>query len=161
MTRLLLALQASALLVWLLALPPVLDGHGNPIRRSPEMASIFALVASETDNPTFWAAAFDTFAALESNYRPHVAGDCKGLPPGSPLCTKAKANSYGLFQTPVAETSEDPVAQTRWWLALAKRTMPLCPAHPFSPLMTGGKCIAVGGHREAVIRAAVAVPVTP
>lgn len=149
----------AQLAAWLLSLPAVADGHGHAIPRPKVAADVFAVVALETDNPTMWAAALDTFAAMESGYRPHVAGDCPGMRAGSLLCTKALgAKSYGLFQAPAATTSEDPATQARAWIAIARKSFAMCPAHPFAPLATG-RCTNWGASREAIIRAAVAVPI--
>ena len=44
------------------------------------------------------AALMAAVAYRESTARPSAAGDCRGLPPGSPDCTPAKARSFGAFQ---------------------------------------------------------------
>lgn len=44
------------------------------------------------------AALMAAVAYRESTARPHAAGDCRGLEPGSPKCTPEKARSFGAFQ---------------------------------------------------------------
>ncbi len=149
------------ILRWLLVLPPLLDGGGNPIPRPLTAASVIAVVAASESDPLFVAAALDAFAALESGYRPKAAGDCPGMRAGSLLCTRALgARSCGAWQTPCATTSEDPATQARQWVAILKRSMAACPAHPFAVLGTG-RCVAWGERREALVRSAMAVPVPP
>lgn len=146
------------LLAWLTSLPSILDGNGYPIKRPVAAASIIATVASETEDPTFFAAALDVFAARESGYHPQAAGDCPGLRAGDPTCTRELgARSCGAWQTPCASTSRDPATQARQWIAILRRSMIACPKHPFAVLGTG-RCIAWGMAREAEVRAAQLVP---
>ena len=44
------------------------------------------------------AALMAAVAFRESTARSRAAGDCRGLPPGSPQCTPEKARSFGAFQ---------------------------------------------------------------
>lgn len=152
-------MNAAALQAWLLALAPILDGHGNAIPMPVPAARDIAIVAMETDNPPFYAATLRTFAALESGYRPSAAGDCPGMRAGSPLCTRdLGARSCGVVQTPCASTPKDALGQLRYGVVLLKRSMVACPMHPLSVYGTG-RCSAWGASREALIRAALAVAV--
>lgn len=152
-------MSVPQILAWLMTLPAILDGAGRPIARPREAASVIAAVAASETDALFVAAALDTFAALESGYHPRAAGDCPGLPAGSPLCTRERgAKSCGAWQTPCAATSSDPAAQARQWVAILRKSMVGCPAHPLSLLGTG-RCVAWGERRERIIRAALLVPV--
>lgn len=145
------------LFVWLMSLPRVLDGHGHPIARPPAAARVIAAVAAETSDPALYAAALDVFAAHESGYRPSAAGDCAGMRPGDPLCTRELgARSCGAWQTPCATTPRDAAAQARQWVAILRRSFVACPEHPFAVLGTG-RCIPWGASRVREVRAAALV----
>jgi hypothetical protein len=148
----------AQLLQWLLALPPILDGAHAPIARPARAAETIATVAAETEDPRFFAAALDVFAAHESGYRPRAAGDCPGLRAGDPTCARELgARSCGAWQTPCDVTSKDPTEQARQWVAILRRSRAACPAHPFAVLATG-RCIAWGASREAEIARALEIP---
>jgi hypothetical protein len=145
------------LFVWLMSLPPILDGHGYPIARPPAAARVIAAVAVETSDPAFFAAALDVFAAHESGYRPSAAGDCPGMRSGDPQCTRELgARSCGAWQTPCATTPRDATAQARQWVAILRRSTLACPAHPFAVLGTG-RCLVWGAPREREVQAALFV----
>lgn len=149
---------ALQLFAWLTSLPQILDGHGHPIARPPAAVRVIAAVAVETPDPAFYAAALDVFAAHESGYRPSAAGDCPGLRSGDPLCTRELgAHSCGAWQTPCATTPRDAAGQARSWVAIFRRSVSACPAHPFAILGTG-RCIAWGGDRSREVEAAMQAP---
>ena len=154
-------MTAGALLLWLLALPPVLDGNGHPIPRPRAAADVIAVVAIGTDQPLTYAALLDTFAAKESGYRPSAAGDCPGMRAGSLLCTRELgAKSCGAWQTPCGITPKLPMGQAQLALTTLQRSMATCPEHPLS-LYGTGRCKAWpgGDARMAIVRAALLIPV--
>ncbi len=147
---------------WLLATPSLLDGHGAPIPRPPAIVEVIAEAAVVTDNPRMWAATLDVMSGHESAYRPDAAGDCPGMRPGDPHCTRELgAASCGLGQTPCRETPRDAAGQVALMLRYLRKSFMACPSHPLSPYATGGRCIAWGATREREIKALLAIPGEP
>lgn len=152
-------MTAAALFLWLLALPPVLDGHGHAIPRPRPAVMVISTVAATTDDPQLFGALLDVIAAKESGYRTKAAGDCPGMRAGSLLCTRERgAKSCGAYQTPCAVTPLDGLGQTRLALATLKRSFVACPVFPLAVYGTG-RCQRWGLDRMALVRAALLVPV--
>lgn len=150
----------SALIAWILALPTV-----NHVPRPVEFAIELASFCIQTDAPTGWAALLDTFAALESGYNSTRAGDCDGLPPGSPKCRrfhpdgKRWAHSCGYWQTPCPQTPDDPAGQFVLAVKLFTISGVGCPEHPLA-LYAKGVCVPWknGEWRERIIARALLTP---
>lgn len=166
----------SILIGWLLSLPYV-----NAVPRPPEFAvalsnvvlSMFTASSElpilarpvEVDAARRWSALIDTFAALEGAYRADAAGDCKGLPAGSPKCKRLDASgkpwaaSCGMLQTPCAITPTDAEGQIRLALSIFLTSARMCPAMPLSPYAKGA-CVPWRGaaFRERLIDRALRSP---
>jgi hypothetical protein len=154
-------MTAPQILAWLLALAPIRDGNGHDIPRPRAAAATIADVAVETDEPQMFAALLDVLAAKESGYRTNAAGDCPGMRPGDPKCTRALgAKSCGAFQSPCAITPVDGAGQARLAVSLLRRSFAACPEYPLSVYGTG-RCQHWGDERLALVRAALLVPVPP
>lgn len=140
----------EVLLAWLLALPPVLDGHQHPIPRPPGFCRVVAQVALEHPelDARLLAATLDVVAAHESSYRTHPAG------------SNDHGASKGAWQTPSRETPDDPLGQARvaakWIIVSFTR----CPGHPLSLYATGHVCgaVRVADFYVREIRAEAATP---
>lgn len=154
----LVALGRSLFATWLLSFPLV---NGNP--RPPEFAQALADVALETEDPRHWAAVLDVFASLESGYRPDAAGDCPGMRPGDPACTRARgAASCGMLQTPCATTPTEMSGQLRYALAIFRVAAKMCPKMPLSPYAKGS-CVPWSGaawRLHLIARAEAAPPLS-
>lgn len=133
-------MNPATLAAWIMALPMIPDWHGFPIRRPPGAARDIAIACIDSYNPARCARTLDMLCAKESTYRPELAGDCPGMPAGSPKCTRELgARSCGAFQTPCART---PAKATALYQAkLARRILDdaetICPAHPLWAYASG------------------------
>lgn len=137
----------AILLSWLLALPPLHDGHGAPIPRPRAAAETIATVAMETGLPQIFAATLDVLAAHESGYRIAAVGD--------------SGASCGAFQTPCARTPKDALGQTRLAVAILYQALSVCSEHTLWAY-AAGRCIrstvAVRYEREVRQELAIALP---
>lgn len=170
-------LSRSALIGWILSLPYV-----NAVPRPPEFAVALASVllsffsvgdveartlarSVEIESVTKWATLIDTFAALEGAYRVDAAGDCRGLPAGSPKCKRLDdrgrpwAASCGMLQTPCRETPADAEGQIRLAFSYFIDSARACPSMPLS-VYARGACVVWRGaaYRERLIARALRSP---
>jgi hypothetical protein len=131
---------AFAILRWLWSLGYLGASNSPPMPRDLNITIAASVAAAEeSDHPKRWAAELDVFARFETGYR-DVAGDCPGLPPGSPLCTRELgARSCGPWQTPCRETPQSMSLEDKARLALRhmKTSALACPKAPLSIYATG------------------------
>lgn len=146
-------ISKAALLAWAALLPVLHDGHGAPIPRPRNFFDVVVPVALEHPeiDARILVATLDVVAAHESGYRHAALGD--------------GGKSKGAWQTPVAETPDDPTGQARVALKWIAWSMQRCPDHPLSLYATGRICGAVRiadfYFREVRAELAVAVPEVP
>lgn len=139
----------AALSAWcLVASSRFTDPAGHPFNEAPA-AFCQALAAEAAERPLFpWpdgdreTVALDlAIAARESGYDASRAGDCRSLPAGSPLCSKARgARSCGAFQSPCNITPlGDPARQVRIANRILRQSFVRCPEFPLVPYMSGDR----------------------
>lgn len=139
----------------IMRLTPVPDKQGRPIKRDPIVIRFIAKVCAETSVPLLCALNLDVLAARESGYGRQDAGDCPGLPAGSPKCTRELgAQHCGIFQTACAKTPKDQgLAQTRIAWADFKRSIDACPDHPLMQYASGAcKYSKTASDYEYIVR---------
>ena len=156
---------AARLLVWLMALPVLHDGHGADIPRPEREALVIANAAAETEQPQFWAGILDVFAAYESGYGPAtIAGGCPGVPVGVPCKREQGARYCGAWMTecrrvPHGATLLD---EARVAIAMMRESFSACPEHPFGQFAgVGCRAHPLTDFRAAAVRREMAVSLPP
>lgn len=145
-------MTASALIAWLLAMPPLLDGytHGAPIPRHERNVFAIANVAVGEDDPKFWAVVLDVWGAYESgNGDASIAGGCPGVRVGTPCRREQGARYCGPWmvacsRVPVGSTLVD---EARIAIREFKASALACPEFPF------GQYSGVGCHAHPLVSA--------
>ena len=155
-------MTAATLTAWLLSQALVHDGHGYPISRPAKAVDVIVVAALETSTPQLFAAWLDVLAAHESAYHTALAGDCPGLPAGSPLCTRVLgAHACGAWQGLCSSLPPNatPLDQARQAVRDLTRAIAVCPSHPLWAYASG-HCARtrVAALYEADVTREMAVP---
>lgn len=110
----------TALLVWLLALAPIRDGRGLPIRITAEAA---IAIATACVGDRTCATRLFVIGAHESGYRTNALGD--------------GGRSKGIFQTPTARAPDSALGQARVAIMVLEQAERACPLHPIWAYASG------------------------